>query len=185
MPPKLAAKARPSTNGAADVLGGLKHKKSRDNSKEIPIEEASQVEEVPKDDASDVPVATPQTSKKPKKRKRESNTEEQTGLVEEATPKKHKAILSKFERSSKRAEAAWEAAENEPQKEDDGEKPAEQLHGSLYYNMRLSAMLTGHRFDPSSTTRSCSRTRFRTQILHTTGLAREAGYRRVVQDRSI
>lgn len=78
--------------------------------------------------------ASEDTCKSPKpakmsKRKRESNVDER----DEATPKKHKAILSKFEKVARRAEAreapvAVEGAEGEQE-----ERPEQVLRGGTPY----------------------------------------------------
>jgi ATP-dependent RNA helicase DDX51/DBP6 len=77
--------------------------------------------------------ATPEasgSSKKSKKRKRESKVVENHGPEEDATPKKHKTILSKFERSAKVAEAARANAESDGGEGAKEEQPVEELHGS-------------------------------------------------------
>jgi ATP-dependent RNA helicase DDX51/DBP6 len=84
------------------------------------VEDAREYSQVP-------PVASPAPSKKPKKRKRDSGVEE-PDETEEATPKKFKGVLSKFEKSSKRAEAVREDEDN---RQDQDEEPAEELHGTF------------------------------------------------------
>jgi len=68
-------------------------------------------------------------SKKPKKRKRESKVDEEEIEVDSGTTsKKHKAILSKYEKSSKLVEAARANGKLEPDVEQQ-ELPSEVLHG--------------------------------------------------------
>jgi ATP-dependent RNA helicase DDX51/DBP6 len=68
-------------------------------------------------------------SKKLKKRKRESKVDEEEMEVDSAImPKKHKAILSKYEKSSKLVEAARANGTLEPDAEQH-ELPSEVLHG--------------------------------------------------------
>ncbi|KAH9870169.1 hypothetical protein J1614_007092 [Plenodomus biglobosus] len=72
--------------------------------------------------AEDAPVEAPKSAKKPKKRKRDIDAQEQ----EEETPKKHKAILSKYEKVQKLAESKGDHKE-----EDDtthGSEEQEELH---------------------------------------------------------
>ena len=68
-------------------------------------------------------------TKKPKKRKRESKVDEEEIEVDSGvTSKKHKAILSKYEKSSKLVEAARASGKLEPDVEQQ-ELPSEVLHG--------------------------------------------------------
>ncbi|KAF2787684.1 P-loop containing nucleoside triphosphate hydrolase protein [Melanomma pulvis-pyrius CBS 109.77] len=71
---------------------------------------------------------TESPAKKPKKRKRESRVDEQVEIEAPSTPKKHKAILSKFEKSSKLVEAARASAKLEPEEDEEETAPAEVLH---------------------------------------------------------
>jgi ATP-dependent RNA helicase DDX51/DBP6 len=84
----------------------------------------SPVQERAASPATEVVSSTPKSAKKPKKRKRDIET--QAGQDED-TSKKHKAIFTKFEKASKLAEAR-----NQRQDEDDLEEkeelPAEELH---------------------------------------------------------
>ncbi|KAF2845952.1 P-loop containing nucleoside triphosphate hydrolase protein [Plenodomus tracheiphilus IPT5] len=69
----------------------------------------------------DAPKEAPKSIKKPKKRKRETDAKEE----EEETPKKHRAVLSKFEKAQKLAESTGD------QKQDDtthGTEEQEELH---------------------------------------------------------
>jgi ATP-dependent RNA helicase DDX51/DBP6 len=71
-------------------------------------------------------------SKKPKKRKRESKIDEEEIEVDSGvTSKKHKAILSKYEKSSKLVEAARASGKLEPDAEPQ-ELPSEVLHGMFW-----------------------------------------------------
>ncbi|PSN75004.1 P-loop containing nucleoside triphosphate hydrolase protein [Corynespora cassiicola Philippines] len=74
--------------------------------------------------ADNAAVETPKSIKKPKKRKRESQVAEQE--VEEATSKKHKSILSKFEKVARKAEARQDT-DQEPAEQQDEEQHVE-LH---------------------------------------------------------
>lgn len=87
--------------------------------------------------APNPPTESP--AKKPKKRKRESKVDEQVEIEDRSTPKKHKAILSKFEKSSKLVEAARASAKLEPEEEDEEETaPAEVLHGGLQCSISVN-----------------------------------------------
>lgn len=76
-----------------------------------------------------VEASPAKASKKPKKRKRELRVDEEVDEVDSGvTPKKHKAILSKYEKSSKLVEAARASGKLEPEAEQE-ELPSEVLHG--------------------------------------------------------
>jgi ATP-dependent RNA helicase DDX51/DBP6 len=76
-----------------------------------------------------VETSSAKASKKPKKRKRESKVDAEVEEVDSGvTPKKHKAILSKYEKSSKLVEAARASGKLEPEPEQE-ELPSEVLHG--------------------------------------------------------
>ncbi|KAF2749441.1 P-loop containing nucleoside triphosphate hydrolase protein [Sporormia fimetaria CBS 119925] len=62
-----------------------------------------------------------------KKRKRASKTAEQPVEGDVSVPKKHQAVLSKFERSSKRAETVRAAAQQEESEDETSERTAEVL----------------------------------------------------------
>ncbi|KAF2274620.1 P-loop containing nucleoside triphosphate hydrolase protein [Westerdykella ornata] len=69
--------------------------------------------------------------KKLKKRKRELDVNDEIQVEEEATPKKHKAILSKFERSYQRAEAIRASGEQHYPETSKEDEPAPELHVPL------------------------------------------------------
>ncbi|KAF2657650.1 P-loop containing nucleoside triphosphate hydrolase protein [Lophiostoma macrostomum CBS 122681] len=77
---------------------------------------------------SQAPAA--ESRKNPKKRKRDTGVHErdETDETEEATPKKFRGVLSKFEKSSKRPEAAREDADSN---QEQNTEPAEELHADL------------------------------------------------------
>jgi ATP-dependent RNA helicase DDX51/DBP6 len=68
--------------------------------------------------------STPKPAKKPKKRKRDAEVQAEQ---EDETPKKHKAIFSKFEKASKLAEARSQQQDGEDVGEKD-DAPSEELH---------------------------------------------------------
>ncbi|KAI8932809.1 hypothetical protein NX059_010295 [Plenodomus lindquistii] len=71
----------------------------------------------------DAPVDAPKSIKKPKKRKRDADATEQQ--AEEETPKKHKAILSKFEKVQKLAESRGDQNDDDATQ---GAEEQEELH---------------------------------------------------------
>jgi ATP-dependent RNA helicase DDX51/DBP6 len=71
-------------------------------------------------------------SKKPKKRKRDSHTDGQANEEEGVTPKKHKAVLSKFQKSARRAEASRNAATETVDDTTQDGVPQGQLHGKVH-----------------------------------------------------
>ena len=124
--------------------------------------------------------AVPAPSKKPKKRKRESQVEDEP---EEATPKKFKGVLSKFEKASKRAAEAARESENQRQEENDQEvEPAEKLHGTfLVYILRddscpryLGTIIDNHRSCATTSTGPGPRYPLRADLLYITSVARRA-----------
>jgi ATP-dependent RNA helicase DDX51/DBP6 len=105
----------------------MKHKKKKPKRKSIePFLESTEPSE---DKLNSVTRDNGEPAKKPKKRKRDSRAAELDETEDSTLPKKHKAILSKFERSSKRAEIFRTDAEEEHQNEKEGEEVAEELHG--------------------------------------------------------
>ncbi|OAL04991.1 P-loop containing nucleoside triphosphate hydrolase protein [Phaeosphaeriaceae sp. SRC1lsM3a] len=100
----------------------------------------------PASPSPEVASSTPKSAKKPKKRKRETDTHIEQ---EEDTSKKHKAIFTKFEKASKLAEAR-----NQRKEQDDGEEkdqePAEELHD--LQPMPQPAPVPDAAFEPSFST---------------------------------
>ncbi|KAH7406968.1 P-loop containing nucleoside triphosphate hydrolase protein [Phaeosphaeria sp. MPI-PUGE-AT-0046c] len=94
----------------------------------------------------EVPSSTPKSATKPKKRKRESESRVEQ---DEDTPKKHKAIFTKFEKASKLAEARNQRKEGEDGQEKDQE-PAEELHD--LQPMPQPAPVPDAAFEPSFST---------------------------------
>jgi ATP-dependent RNA helicase DDX51/DBP6 len=139
VPPKSATKEKLKIANSAPITPRKQPteapkdvKQKKKSKRRSSVEQASAVVESIKvgelHQSVDESVETPKSIKKPKKRKRETQEDAQAE-VEEATPKKHKAVLSKFERSSKHAEAVRSAAKAEPHEEQQEEKPVEELHG--------------------------------------------------------
>lgn len=128
LPPAHSPVSKPHPAPASLEAVPQKKKKSKRKSIEQPLEPI----ETPNDDISyvdaDVSQQAPDSIKKPKKRKRELKVDGQAE-EEEATPKKHKAILSKFDKV-KKAEAARGPAEQAGEGNDEDEKAGEELHGS-------------------------------------------------------
>lgn len=101
-----------------------KSKKKKSEATEIvaaSLESQEHVEDVVMEDVS---AETPQSSKKPKKRKRDTEVIEEQ---DEDVSKKHKAVFSKFEKASKLAEAR----KDQHGAEDEAQQPEEELHGKL------------------------------------------------------
>jgi ATP-dependent RNA helicase DDX51/DBP6 len=84
----------------------------------------SPVQERTASPATEVVSSTPKSAKKPKKRKRDVETQAEQ---DEDTSKKHKAIFTKFEKASKLAEARNQR-KDEDDLEEKEELPAEELH---------------------------------------------------------
>lgn len=85
-----------------------------------------------KKDEVDRPAGTPHSSEKQKKRKRDSNIEERNDPADEITPKKHKSILSKFEKVTKKAqEVRKRQAEDGDADDASAQGPEEVLRGML------------------------------------------------------
>lgn len=90
-----------------------------------PAKATSPVQERTASPVVEVASATPKFPKKQKKRKRESQVQDEQG--EEESPKKHKAILSKFEKASKLAEARGQHMAEDDSAEKN-QQPLEELH---------------------------------------------------------
>lgn len=76
----------------------------------------------PSSPVAEAPTEAPKSAKKPKKRKRDAEAKEQ----EEETPKKHKAILTKYEKVQKLAETRGDHKANDGAQESEAEE--EELH---------------------------------------------------------
>ena len=72
---------------------------------------------------------SPVASRKAKKRKRESNINEQSHEEDQTIPKKHKAVFSKFEKAAKRAVTVQSVATETADDAGQVEKAEEELHG--------------------------------------------------------
>ncbi|PVH97098.1 P-loop containing nucleoside triphosphate hydrolase protein [Periconia macrospinosa] len=78
-------------------------------------------------DEVDQPAGTPPSSKKQKKRKRDSNINERNDPADESTPKKHKSILSKFEKVTKKAQKVRERQAEDEEANDASAKDSEEV----------------------------------------------------------
>lgn len=98
-----------------------KHKKRNPDEGVATSPTVQQYVSSPAPEAEKTPMVTPKSIKKPKKRAREIDAAEQS----EETSKKHKSILSKFEKVSKLAQARGQLEESE---EDEESHLDEELH---------------------------------------------------------
>ena len=110
VPPKPAIRdpASSSPQPAASPTPAAHSKKEKKSKKRShdelaqPVEDAEVISDAVQDTAQDVAYPSPSSNKKPKKRKRDSAVNDAIEDTE-GSPKKHKSILSKFEKVSKKA----------------------------------------------------------------------------------
>jgi len=118
-----ASSPAPAQNHASEAAAPKKEKKSKNRKSEVveavtaPAQTQDHGEDVVMEEVS---FETPKSSKKSKKRKSEVIEEQ-----DEEVSKKHKAVLSKFEKAAKLAEARKE----QDGAGDDAQQPEEELHG--------------------------------------------------------
>jgi ATP-dependent RNA helicase DDX51/DBP6 len=152
VPPKPATKAKQSSPvtesqraaGSPERTKQKKHRKTElnhtpsrgDGRAASNSAEPSSEQTIPSESISE----SPSTSKKPKKRKRELQADDRTEREQDATPKKHKTILSKFERSSKLVKAAKNATDVDRGDDKEEDQPPEQLHGTFTISYNIIAI---------------------------------------------
>lgn len=158
-PSPTAHSPTPQTKRASETPDTTERKKHKDKSKRKSIEASSKVLGSPQDERSHTSNHTideyGEPRKKSKKRKRESLVDNQPEAQDEAIPKKHRTILTKFERSSERAEAVRAAAESDLEEEHQEEMPAKKLHG-MHGCPRSRTLLMLPRLDTPSSASSRS-----------------------------
>ncbi|KAF2265139.1 P-loop containing nucleoside triphosphate hydrolase protein [Lojkania enalia] len=134
LPPEPAISSGRDTKPPAELLPRESEQKSEESKKleKRAIEELPLVEQ-PIQDAStsivtDTSISTQASRKESKKRKRDAQIHGQSNEEDKTTPKKHKTILSKFEKVFKLGEAARNKAKDEQELPQRGEAPTKELH---------------------------------------------------------
>jgi hypothetical protein len=160
-----------------------KKAKKRRSEATAPVAESPEVQshaDESMDEGAD--AETPASHKKPMKRKRDARAVGEDG---EDVSKKHKAILSKFEKASKLAEARGQLEDGD---ETDGQQqPEEELHGKHAQRppLEMHVVLTEYRPSAYASARARSRARIRSYLLDPPYMACPAHYRRSLQDDAI